>query len=303
MKEGSEKYNYIRGLGMGANAVSCVLFIILSILVLMPIILIASVSFTSEDAIVNSGYHFLPEEWSLDAYRYMAGNAKSIISAFSVTVLITVTGTILSLFLIATMAYALSRKDFRFRRLFTVIVMIPMFFGGGLAASYAVNTQIFGLKNTIWALILPTACSGWYIIVMRTFFMNSIPEEILEAARIDGASSYRIFWRFVIPLSRPILITVGIFEAFSYWNSWYENLLYTDSNHSKLYTLQYVLYNMEKNATFLATNDNISGLTATRIPSESFRMALAVVIIAPIIVTFPLFRKHFEKGLTAGALK
>ena len=141
------------------------------------------------------------------------------------------------------MAYAISQNDFRLRRLYTALIMLPMFFGGGLAASYAVNTQIFGLKNTIFALILPTACSSWYIIVMRTYFKNNIPGEILEAARIDGASTYRIYIQFVLPLSRPILITVGIFEAFGYWNSWYENLLYTDSNHRRYYTLQYVLYN------------------------------------------------------------
>jgi putative aldouronate transport system permease protein len=302
-KEDTGKYNYIRGLGKRADLAACAGFILLSVLVILPIVLITAVSLTSEDAIVNSGYSFFPGEWSLDAYRYLAGNIGNILQAFIITVLITVTGTMLSLFLIATMSFALSQRDFRYRKLFTVIVMIPMFFGGGLAASYAVNTQIFALKNTFLALVLPTACSGWYIIVMRTFFMHSIPEEILEAARIDGASTYRIFWKFVIPLSKPILMTVGVFEAFSYWNSWYENLIYTDSNHRRLFTLQYVLYNMEKNVSFVTTNDNISGLTASRIPSESLRMALAVVIILPIILTFPFFRKYFEKGLTAGALK
>ena len=143
---------------------------------------------------------------------------------------------------------------------------------------------------------------GYYIVLFITG-LGTIPGTLYEAARIDGAATYRIFWKFVIPLSKPILMTVGVFEAFSYWNSWYENLIYTDSNHRRLFTLQYVLYNMEKNVSFVTTNDNISGLTASRIPSESLRMALAVVIILPIILTFPFFRKYFEKGLTAGALK
>ncbi|MCR5687899.1 MAG: ABC transporter permease subunit [Lachnospiraceae bacterium] len=153
------------------------------------------------------------------------------------------------------------------------------------------------------ALIIPGACSSWYIIVMRTYYRNNIPAEILEAARLDGASEWMIFCRFVWPLSKPIAVTVGAFEAFSYWNSWYPNLLYTDSNHSGLYTLQYVLYNLEKSASFLSSNEKISGAVAARIPTESYRMALAVIIMVPVLVTYPLFRKFFVKGLTAGAGK
>jgi putative aldouronate transport system permease protein len=178
-----------------------------------------------------------------------------------------------------------------------------MFFGGGLAASYAVNTQLFGIKNTVLALILPGACSSWYVIVMRTYFMKNISEEVLEAARLDGASPFRLYFRFVLPMSKPILLTVGIFEAFSYWNSWYENLIYTDSAHSKLYTLQYILYNMEKNASYLSSNENISGAMMNSVPTESLRMALAGIIIIPVIVVYPFFRKHFLRGLNAGVGK
>ncbi|MCR5598643.1 MAG: ABC transporter permease subunit [Lachnospiraceae bacterium] len=134
-------------------------------------------------------------------------------------------------------------------------------------------------------------------------FLNNIPPEILEPARLDGASTFRIFRQFVLPLSKPILITVGLFEAFSYWNIWYENLLYTDSNHSKLYTLQYVLYNMQKNASFISSNDSITGAMVTRVPTESFRMALVVVIILPILVTYPFFKRYFKKGLLSGSGK
>lgn len=293
----------IRGLGKGADLALSIFMVMMSVMILLPVVFIISISFSSERSIAQSGYRFIAKEWSLDAYRYLAGSAGQVIDSFSVTVFITVIGTMLSLVLISTMAYALSQNDYSFRRLYTAVIMLPMFFGGGLAASYAVNTQVFGLKNTILALILPTACSGWYILVMRTYFRYNIPGEILEAARIDGASTYRIFGQFVIPMSRPILITVGIFKAFGYWNSWYENLLYTDSNHSRYYTLQYVLYNLEKSASVLASSENISGAVIADIPTESFRMALAVVIIAPIIVSYPFFRKYLVKGLTAGAGK
>ena len=212
-------------------------------------------------------------------------------------------GTILSLFLISTMAYVISNRYYRHRNILTVGVMIPMFFSGGLAASYAVITQLFGLKNSYLALILPIACSSWYIIVMRTYFLRNIPEEILEAARLEGASAFRLYYQFVLPMSRPILFTVGIFEAFSYWNSWYENLIYTDSAHSELYMLQYILYNMEKSASYITSNENISGAVMGDVPTQSLRMALASLIILPIIIVYPFFRRFFVRGLTAGGGK
>ena len=293
----------IRGLDKVTDTVVSVLMLVISAIILLPVVFITVISFTSEASIAKNGYRFIAKEWSVDAYRYLGRSTEHILNSFGITALITVVGTILSLILISTMAYAISQNDFGLRRLYTAIIMLPMFFGGGLAASYAVNTQIFGLKNTLFALILPTACSSWYIIVMRTYFKNNIPEEILEAARIDGASTYRIYFQFVLPLSRPILITVGIFEAFGYWNSWYENLLYTDSNHRHYYTLQYVLYNLGRSAAALTSNEGISGGTLSKVPSESFRMALAVVIIAPVIISYPFFRKYLVKGLTAGAGK
>lgn len=293
----------IRGPGKVTDVLLSLFMLIISGFVLMPVVFIAVISFSSEGSIARNGYRFVPAEWSLDAYRYLGRSTGYILNSFGITVLVTLTGTVLSLMLISTMAYAISQSDYKLRRLYTVLIMVPMFFGGGLAASYAVNTQIFGLKNTLFALVLPTACSSWYIIVMRTYFSNNIPGEILEAARIDGASTYRIFGQFVIPLSRPILITVGIFEAFGYWNSWYENLLYTDSNHSRYYTLQYVLYNLGKSASVLTSNEGVTGSVMTKVPSESFRMALAVVIIAPIIISYPFFRKYLVKGLTVGAGK
>ncbi len=302
-KNKDEDNYYIRGLGRGSDTVLSALLFIISFISILPVILIIIVSFSSEDSVVANGYSFFPDKWSLEAYSYLSGNIKTIMMSFGVTAAVTLAGTFLSLFFISTMAYALSQKDFHFNRIFTYVVMIPVFFGGGVAASYAVNTQMLGMKNTIFALILPPACSSWYIIVMRTYFLNNIPPEILEAARLDGASTFRIFRKFVLPLSKPILITVGLFEAFSYWNIWYENLLYTDSNHSRLYTLQYVLYNMQKNASFISSNDSITGAVVTRVPTESFRMALVVVIILPILVTYPLFQRYFKKGLLSGSGK
>lgn len=265
--------------------------------------LLIIVSFSSEASIAAKGYSFFPAEWSADAYRYLTGNAGYIAHSFLLSVLLTVAGTVLSLTLISTMAFTLSRPEFRFRKLFTVLILIPMFFSGGLAASYVVNTQLFGLKNTFWALLLPGACSSWYILVMRTYFRQNIPTEILESAQIDGASTLRIFLRFVLPLSTPILITVGLFEAFDYWNSWYYAMLYISSNHRELFPLQFVLYSLQKSVEFLSSNENISGAVIKKLPTESFRMAVVVLIVIPILVGYPFFSKAFMRGLTAGALK
>jgi len=294
---------YIKGLGKRANAVLSILVLLLSACMILPVVLILVISVSSEKSIVEKGYSFLPSEWSAGAYLYIFKNAGNILRAFGVTFAVTIVGTILSLFLISTMAYVISNRYYRHRNILTVGVMIPMFFSGGLAASYAVNTQLFGLKNSYLALILPIACSSWYIIVMRTYFLRNIPEEILEAARLEGASAFRLYYQFVLPMSRPILLTVGIFEAFSYWNSWYENLIYTDSAHSELYMLQYILYNMEKSASYITSNENISGAVMGDVPTQSLRMALASLTILPIIIVYPFFRRFFVRGLTAGGGK
>ena len=294
---------YIKGLGKRANAVLSILVLLLSTCMILPVVLILVISVSSEKSIVEKGYSFLPSEWSAGAYLYIFKNAGNILRAFGVTFAVTIVGTILSLFLISTMAYVISNRYYRHRNILTVGVMIPMFFSGGLAASYAVNTQLFGLKNSYLALILPIACSSWYIIVMRTYFLRNIPEEILEAARLEGASAFRLYYQFVLPMSRPILLTVGIFEAFSYWNSWYENLIYTDSAHSELYMLQYILYNMEKSASYVTSNENISGAVMGDVPTQALRMALASLIILPVIIVYPFFRRFFVRGLTAGGGK
>ena len=290
---------YIKGLSRGWDFGLSLLMLLISAVMIVPLFLILAVSFSSESSIAENGYRFVPGQWSVSSYIYIFKNADNIIRAFGLTSAITLVGTLLSLFLISSMAYALSRRDYSLRHILAVLVIIPMFFSGGLAASYAVNTQLLGLKNSVLALILPTACSSWYIMVMRTYFMNNIPGEVIEAARLDGASDIRLYFQFVLPMSKPILLAVGIFEAFSYWNSWYDNLIYTDSAHSSLYTLQYILYNMEKNAAYLTANENLSGAVTQDIPTESLRMALASLIILPVIVIYPVFRKYFVRGFSS----
>lgn len=286
-----------------AHALLVALFVLVSISALLPLVFVAVISLSSTASIAAKGYSFFPMEWSLDAYRYMWTRLEYIGHSFLVSCLITLAGTALSLGLIGTMAFVLSRREFRLRKLYTAIVVIPMFFGGGLAAGYVVNTQLFHLKDSLWALILPGACSSWYILVMRNYFRQNIPGEMLESAQLDGASIFQVFWRFVVPVSAPVMITVGVFEAFGYWNSWYYAMLYLGSNRQELFPLQYVLYHLQKNVEFMASNENISGAVMRSLPTESFRMAMVVITILPILVSYPFFHRYFLKGLTVGAIR
>ena len=286
-----------------AHALLVALFVLVSISALLPLVFVAVISLSSTASIAAKGYSFFPMEWSLDAYRYMWTRLEYIGHSFLVSCLITLAGTALSLGLIGAMAFVLSRREFRLRKLYTAIVVIPMFFGGGLAAGYVVNTQLFHLKDSLWALILPGACSSWYILVMRNYFRQNIPGEMLESAQLDGASIFQVFWRFVVPVSAPVMITVGVFEAFGYWNSWYYAMLYLGSNHQELFPLQYVLYHLQKNVEFMVSNENISGAVMRSLPTESFRMAMVVITILPILVSYPFFRRYFLKGLTVGAIR
>lgn len=293
----------INAVGPGVQRVLIILFVLLSLAAILPMVFVTIVSFSSTESIAVKGYSFFPAEWSLSAYRYMLNKIDYIGHSMLISCLITVVGTVLSLTLISTMAFTLSREDFRLRKLYLAIVLIPMFFGGGLAAGYVVNTQLFHLKNTLWALILPAGCSSWYILMMRNYFRQNVPVEVLESAQLDGASILRVFLQFVMPLSGPVIITIGVFEAFGFWNSWYYAMLYLGSNHSELYPLQYVLYHLQKNAEFIASNENISGAVLKTLPTESFRMAMVVVTILPILISYPLFKKHFLRGLTVGAIR
>ena len=277
--------------------------ILISILTVLPLLVVIIISFSSETSIVEKGYSFLPRALSLDAYIYLLDNISYIGRAFLLSAVVTIMGTVLSLWLIGTMAFALSQKQFSLQKLYTILIMIPMFFGGGLVASYVVNTQLLNLKNNFFALILPQACSTWYIFVMRTYFRENISSELLDAAKIDGAGTLRTFFAIVIPLAKPIITTIGRLEAFAYWNSWYYAMIYIRPEHRELYPLQYVLYSLQKNAEFLAGSDNISGQVIARVPTETFRMAVVVIITIPIIAAYPLIRKHFVKGIMLGAIK
>ena len=302
---GMERFNAIRP---GTNVAYSALFILLAVLCVIPVIFVIIISFSSENSIGRVGYSFVPAEWSTSAYRYVwnqrnAHGIPTVIMAFLTSIGITVAGTLLGLTLISTMGYVLSRRNFKLRGVYTMLIFIPMIFNGGLLSTYVVNTQLLGLKNTYLALIFPLCCSSFYVIIMRTFFQTSVPDEIIESGKVDGASQLRIFLQLVLPISLPALATIALFLTFAYWNDWYQASLYIESNKHDLFPLQYVLVNIEKNIQYLANNDMAMSANADALPTETMRMAIVVIAVVPIMFSYPFFQKYFISGLTIGAVK
>lgn len=300
-QDGMLRFNSISN---GANALFSLVFILLALITFLPAVFVLIISFSSEASVAQNGYSFFPSELSLSSYEYLWQSKAYIGRAFLNSVGLTVCGTLLGLVLISTMGYAISRPNYYLKKTYTWLIFIPMIFSGGLVATYMVNTQVYMLKNTYWALLLPGACSTFYIIIMRTFFQTTVPDSIIESGKIDGASQLRIFVQLVLPISLPVIATIGLFLTFNYWNAWYGAMLYLDSNHRDLYPLQYVLISIEKNIQFMARNEQyLTAEAMSNIPSETMRMAIVMVVVVPIACSYPFFQRYFVSGLTIGAVK
>lgn len=302
----SEEMNRFTQISKPVNAAFSVLFTVLALSCFVPFLFVVVISLTDHAAIVKNGYQFIPEQWSLQAYKSLFENATSVFNAIFISVTVTVAGTIIGVLMNAVMGYVLSRQRFALRGVYTYLIFIPMLFNGGLTASYLVNTQILHLRNSIWALILPVAVNSFYIIVFRTFFTSTVPEALIESAKIDGASQLRIFFRIVLPISLPVMATCGLFLAFGYWNDWQNAMLYVNSTE-KLWPMQYMLMRIEKDIMFLANNPYMTDTTwaalRATLPEDGIRMALVVLTVLPIALVYPFFQKYFISGLTVGAVK
>jgi putative aldouronate transport system permease protein len=278
-------------------------FAIISILMVLPFVLVVIISLTSESSILKNGYSFIPEIWSLDAYRYILQTPEIMLRAYGITVFITVVGTLCGLLVTAMTAYVISRRDYRYNRSTTFYVFFTMLFSGGLVPTYILMTQYLHLKDSLLALVLPALLSPFNIMVMKGF-MSKIPLEIIESAKIDGAREFRIFFTVILPLSKPALATMGLLISFGYWNEWFNAMLYIDNQ--KLVPLQLLLVRILNSMDFLTTNAEFSsqmGINLAEFPNNSARMAIAVLAGGPMLVIFPFFQRFFVKGLTVGSLK
>ncbi len=287
------------------QAVGHAIMLLVTLAIVAPFILMIVSSITDDSTLIVSGYSFLPKKISFDAYGYILRQWTIIGSGYLITVGVTVVGTALSLVITSMLGYALSRKDLPGARALTVMVVITLLFNGGLVPTYLMYTQYFKLKNNLLALIIPgLLMNGFNVFLMRTYFMNSIPTALLEAARIDGAGEFYTFVRIVFPLSLPILATVGLLVGLGYWNDWFNGLIYI--NNPSLYSIQLILNTMLQDIQFLINNSLVSaesGDAISKIPSTSIRMAIAVIGSLPILFAFPFFQKYFVKGITLGAVK
>lgn len=272
---------------------------VLSVLCVVPFLLMIASSVTGEAALLVHGYRFFPKEISLAAYEYLFSDGVTMLRAYGITIFVTVVGTAVSLVLTTLLAYSISRRNLPGRNVIAFIVFFAMLFNGGIVPSYIMWNNIFHIKNTIFALIVPNyLVFGFYVIMMRTYFMSNIPEEVLESTRIDGAGELTILVRMVIPMATPILATVGMMQAITYWNEWQNGLYYV--NESKLYTIQLILNKMINNADAIKT---IATNVSMQLPSVSIRMAVAVLGALPIMCVFPFFQQYYVKGITIGAVK
>ncbi|MDU7537700.1 MAG: carbohydrate ABC transporter permease, partial [Peptostreptococcaceae bacterium] len=255
--EGIEKFNRI---SKTSNFLLSALFIFFGLICVLPVILVFMISISSEQAIAQYGYQFWPKEFAINAYKYLWEGRASIWASLKISLIVTVGGTILGLVLNTSIAYALSRKNFKFKGFFTWVIFIPMLFSGGMISFYIVVANMLGLKDNILALMLPMAVSSFYIIILRTFFTTTVPDALVESAKIDGASQLRIFTTIVLPISLPAIATVGLFLTFSYWNDWYNALLFIDN--AKLVPLQAMLNRIEQDIQFLNQNVGLIGASA-----------------------------------------
>ena len=288
----------------GFHYLALVIMILMMLFCIVPLILMFNVSISSEASLIK-GYRFIPDEWSLNAYSFMWAKRSTILRAYGLTILITVVGTIASLIITSMFAYPLSRKDFKPRNVIAFILFFTMLFNGGMTASYIVWTRIFNIKETLWAYLIPGALmNGMNVMLVRNYFNANIPYSIIEAARLDGANDWTIYSKIMVPLSKPIMTTIGLFSALGYWNNWTAGIYYI--NNPKLYTIQVYLKKLMDSIQFLKTSDlkdEAIMLAQRTLPSESARMAIAIIALIPVLIVYPFIQKELIKGMVIGGVK
>lgn len=289
------------------NAVGHLIMILLSAAAIIPIILMVISSLTSNGALLRDGYSFFPGEWSAYAYKWIfASNGGMVLKAYGISFLITAAGTASSLLLTIGLAYGLAKKSLPGRKIFTFLVVFTMLFNGGLVPTYINYTNVFHIKDTIYALLIPSLLmNAFNVLLMKSYFVSSVPDEILEAAYIDGASEFKTMQKIAVPLSKPIIATIGMFAGIAYWNDWNNGYIYL-VKRTDLYSIQNLLNRLMQNINALTQNASQVGNVnqgLSEIPSVSVRMAMATLGILPIVIIYPFIQKNFVKGITLGGVK
>lgn len=286
------------------NRAATVILSILVVIALLPIVLIVIASFTEETVLLRDGYTFFPAALSTDAYYYMIKQGAVIVRAYGVSFLITIVGTVGSIVITTMLAYPMSRKSFKYANALSFFVFFTMLFNGGIVPSYIMWTRFFHIKNTLWALIIPNyLVTAFNVILVKNFYANNVPDALVEAAQIDGASELQIFYKIMFPLARPVVATVALFTGLCYWNDWTNGLYYVDNE--KLYSIQLLLIKIMNNIQGLKANSSAAmlGTGAVDLPGTSVRMAMAFIGILPILLIYPFVQKYLVEGVVIGAVK
>lgn len=290
---------------VGKNARTLAIFVmtLASLLCLVPFVLILMSSITDENVLLRHGYAFWPSQFGFQSYEYLWQNNSMILRAYGITLIVTAIGTSLSIFCTLFLAYPLSISGLPGRNFVSFFVYFTMLFSGGIVPSYILWARLLGVKNTLWALIFPALLvKAFYVIMMRTYFKQNVPPALLESARMDGAKEFRILFRIVLPISKPMLASLGLLIGLSYWNDWMNGLYYiTDSS---LYSIQNLLNRMLREIQFLASGAGGElGEGMAQLPSVGIRMAIVIIGIIPIVILYPFIQKYLVKGMVMGAIK
>lgn len=272
-----------------------------SIVCVLPFIIIISGSFTDNATILKEGYSIFPRNFTLSAYQTIFKAPKDILQAYKMTIYYTVVGTALGLLMITLTGYVISRKEFKYRNQVSFLIYFTSIFGGGMIPWYLMYANVLNMKGSTFAIWFPALMSPFLVILMRTFIVGSVPDAITESAKIDGAGHFTIFAKIVMPVLGPGLATVGLFLALGYWNDWYRSSMFSTS--SKTWELQFYLYDLLNATTALKQMSQGTSITTAQLPTESVKLAMAVVATGPVLLFYPFVQKYFVSGITVGAVK
>ena len=285
--------------------ISLIIMLVITAFCIMPFILMIAASITNENVLIREGYKFWPSKIDFGAYTYLWAKRETIFGAYGISILVTVVGTFINVALTSLFAYPLSRQDFKYRNYFAFFIFFTILFNGGMTASYITWTQVFHIKNTIWALLVPNYLMGAFnILLVRNYYTASIPISLLEAAQVDGAKELTIYTRIILPLSKPVIITISLFSGMAYWNDWTNGLYYI--TNTKLYSINVYLNKLMNNIAFLKSSSSITegaNLAGLDLPSVGVRMSIAVIAMLPVIIIFPMIQAQLIKGVVIGGVK
>jgi putative aldouronate transport system permease protein len=290
----------------GWNTLFLLILGALALCIILPVILVVVISFSSNASITARGYTFFPSEWSLSAYEYLLKTGDQLVRSYIFTIVHTSLGTVSSLLVMTLYAYVIAQRFFAARRILTWLLFFTMLFGGGLVPSYILNVRYLHINNSIWVFILPSLMSAYSVIILRTFLKTAIPEALVESAKIDGAGHLLIYWKIVLPLFKAGIATIGLFSVVGRWNDWFTGMLYIEN--PSLVPLQTMLIRLQNNIDFMRNNSSLAMTPEGRIllrtlPTDSMRMAVTLVVILPMLFAYPFFQRYFITGLTIGGIK